>query len=106
MENMEWMAGVLFNIRYSTFNILPINIMEIRKLLKRIAITTAILAIFGYSLFVFKGLVLGPRIILNGSLDGFATTTPLITVSGRASRVKNLFLNGSTTTLDLVRNLI
>src|SRR3989338_9327598 len=75
--------------------------MEIRKLLQRIAIITAILAILGYSLFAFKGIVLGPRIILDTSLNGFATTTPLITISGRASRVKNLFLNGATTTLDL-----
>lgn len=78
--------------------------MEIRKLLQWTVVIIGILIILGYGIFVFKGIVWGPRIILNTHLNGFATTSPLITISGRAIRTTILFLNGATTTLDLAGN--
>ena len=78
--------------------------MEIRKLLQRIGVAIGIVIILGYGFFAFKGMVWGPRITLNGSLNGSATTSPLVMISGRAIRITRLFLNGATTTLDLAGN--
>lgn len=78
--------------------------MEIRKLLQWTAVGIGILIILGYGVFAFKGIIWGPRIVLITPQSGFATTSPLIIVSGRAIRAKNLFLNGATTTLDLAGN--
>ena len=75
--------------------------MEIRKLLLRAVVVIGILIVLGYGVFAFKGIIWGPRIILIAPQSGFATTSPLIIVSGRAIRTKNFFLNGATTTLDL-----
>lgn len=75
--------------------------MEMRKLLQRIGIAIGILVILGYGVFALHGIVWGPRIILNAELNGFATTTPLVVVSGRAIRTTALLLNGATTSLNL-----
>ncbi|MBI3634519.1 MAG: hypothetical protein HY228_02780 [Candidatus Yonathbacteria bacterium] len=78
--------------------------MKMRKLLQRIGIAIGIIIILGYGVFALQGIIRGPKIILGTPQSGFATTTPLILVSGRAVRVTNLSLNGATTTLDLAGN--
>lgn len=78
--------------------------MEIRRLLQWTMVIMGISIILGYGIFAFKGIVWGPRVILNTSLNGSATTSPLVVVSGRSIRITRLFLNGATTTLDLAGN--
>lgn len=63
-----------------------------------------ILIVLGYSFFALKNVIRGPSIEIRTPQSGHATTTPLITISGRAIRGNLLFINGATTTIDLAGN--
>jgi hypothetical protein len=60
----------------------------------RVAISVALLVLFGYGLIEAAPLVRGPSLALSVSQD--ASTTPsVVTISGTAARVTELTLNGA-----------
>ena len=75
-----------------------------RKLIIRILTALGILIVIGYSFFALKDVLRGPRINITTPQSGYATTTQLITVSGKVLRGTLFFINNATTTIDLEGN--
>ncbi len=78
--------------------------MEGRKIIKYILALTGIAIVVGYSYFILGDFVRGPRIIISSPETGFSTTTPVITIVGRAIHINNLAINGDPTPFDLEGN--
>lgn len=78
--------------------------MNSRKIIKYTLVCAGIVIVIGYSFLALKDIIRGPRIELATPQSGYATTTPLIVVSGRMIRGSNLTLNDATTTVDLAGN--
>ncbi len=78
--------------------------MEGRTIIKWVLIGLGSVIVVGYSIFVLRGFILGPKIETIGLMSGFATTSPLVLVSGRVIRANTLTLNGATTSVDLAGN--
>lgn len=78
--------------------------MEGRKMIKWVFTGVAIAVVVGYSLFVLYGYFRGPQIIITSPENGFSTTTPVITITGRSIHTNNLAINGSQTAVDLDGN--
>ena len=60
--------------------------------------------VIGYSYFVLSGYLRGPQIIISSPLNGFSTTTPLITIAGVAVHANTLSIDGFKTPIDLEGN--
>lgn len=60
--------------------------------------------IIGYSCFTLYDFVRGPRIIIYSPLDGFSTTTPYISVTGRGIHTSSMSINDDPTAVDLAGN--
>lgn len=73
-------------------------------MLKNVAIYLGIMIVAGYSYVALKDIVRGPKIVVVTPENGYATTTPLIVVTGQIQRAVILALNGATTTTDLAGN--
>ena len=78
--------------------------MDGRKIIKYALILAGITLVIGYSYFVLEDFVRGPRIIISSPETGFSTTTPVITIVGRAIHINTLTVNGDATPLDLEGN--
>ncbi len=78
--------------------------MEAREIIKWTLATLASLVVIGYSYFVLSGYLRGPQIALSSPENGYATTTPLIDITGVAVRTNTLSINGSKTAIDLEGN--
>lgn len=78
--------------------------MEVREMIKWALIALGVVIVVGYSYFVLSGYLRGPQIILSSPLNGFATTTPLITITGIAVHANTLSINGYKTPIDLEGN--
>jgi len=66
-----------------------------RKWLKIFVIILAIAIIFGYGGFQFRNLVLGPRIWIASPIDGEATTTQVIAVTGTIKNAAFITFDGA-----------
>ena len=78
--------------------------MDGRKIIKYILALAGIVVVIGYSYFALGDFVRGPRIIISSPETGFSTTTPVITIVGRAIHINTLTVNGDATPLDLEGN--
>lgn len=78
--------------------------MDGRKIIKYALILAAVALVIGYSYFTLNDFVRGPRIVISSPESGFSTTTPVITIAGRAIHVNNLAINGDPTPFDLEGN--
>ncbi|MEK7569030.1 MAG: hypothetical protein AAB497_02870 [Patescibacteria group bacterium] len=78
--------------------------MDGRKIIKYALILAGVALIIGYSYFTLNDFVRGPRIVISSPESGFSTTTPAITIAGRAIHVNNLSINGDPTPFDLEGN--
>ena len=78
--------------------------MEVREMIKWSLVWIGIIIVVGYSYFVLSGYIRGPQINISNPQNGFATTTPLITITGRAVHANNLWIDGAVTPLDLEGN--
>ncbi len=74
--------------------------MAARTKLKYLLIATFGVVIIGYGSYQMRGLINGPRITVETPLNGSSLTSSLVTISGQASRVTKLFLNGAKLTPD------
>ncbi|HUD04115.1 MAG TPA: hypothetical protein VMR73_01320 [Candidatus Paceibacterota bacterium] len=66
-----------------------------RKWLKVFIIAFVAVIIVGYGTFQFRNLVLGPRIWIASPIDGEATTTQIILVSGTIKNAAFITFNGA-----------
>ncbi len=71
-----------------------------RYLIKIILTVIIGLTIFGYALWRSLGYARGPEIDISYPSDGYATTSAIINISGRAQRINSISLNGSPITID------
>lgn len=65
-----------------------------RCLVKPILIGLFFILIIGYSGLKFKDLLSGPQITINSPSDGETIKNSVVSVSGRAERISQLYLNG------------
>ena len=61
--------------------------------MKRILVITALLLIVGYGLFEARRLIEGPRLAIDSPIDGSATSTTLVTVTGWVENISFLTIN-------------
>lgn len=78
--------------------------MKVRVIIKWTLIALGATIVVGYSYFVLSGYLHGPQIIISNPLNGFSTTTPLITITGVAVHANILSINGLRTPIDLQGN--
>lgn len=78
--------------------------MEGRKLIKQVLSGIGIVLVVGYSYFVLNDFMRGPRILISSPQNGFSTTTPAITVVGKAIHANNLTINDAGVPVDLAGN--
>ncbi|MEK7148327.1 MAG: hypothetical protein AAB770_00215 [Patescibacteria group bacterium] len=77
---------------------------DIRKLIKWGLGGIGVAIIIGYSYFVLNDFIRGPRIVILSPENGFSTTTPAITILGKAVHANNLTVNDAPTPVDLNGN--
>lgn len=75
-----------------------------RKLIKLVLAGFGIVIIVGYSYFVLEDFARGPRILISSPINGFPTTTPTISIVGRAIHTNNLTINDGAVPVDLQGN--
>lgn len=78
--------------------------MQGRQIIMRVLAGVGIAIVIGYSYFVIEDFVRGPRILITTPETGFATTTPYVTIAGRAVHANSLFLNDAAISFDLQGN--
>ena len=78
--------------------------MEMRGIIIKVLAGLGIAVVLGYSLFALSDFIQGPQIVLSSPLNGFSTTTPLITIAGVAEHSSDLLINGLVVPLDLEGN--
>jgi hypothetical protein len=67
---------------------------------KRLLIIAALVLIAGYGLFEARRIIAGPELIIDAPLDGSATSTTLVTISGRVQNISFLTINGKPASAD------
>ncbi len=78
--------------------------MDGRKILQLTSAGLGVAIVIGYSCFVLYDFVRGPRIIIDSPISGFSTTTPVISLIGRAIHTNNITINDEITAVDLAGN--
>lgn len=68
--------------------------------MKRLLIIIALVIIVGYGLFQARRIIEGPKLIIDSPLDGSATSSTLVTVSGRVENISFLTINDHTASAD------
>ncbi|PJE74605.1 MAG: hypothetical protein COV01_01065 [Candidatus Taylorbacteria bacterium CG10_big_fil_rev_8_21_14_0_10_41_48] len=68
--------------------------LRTKRLLKIWIIILVAAGLLGYAAFQAEALYLGPRINIDSPTSGISTSTSLITISGSASNISYLSLNG------------
>jgi hypothetical protein len=74
--------------------------------MKRAIVAFVVLVIIGYGLFEARKLTLGPRISIQTPLDGSATSSVIVTISGRASNISFLTINDAPAFTDEAGNFV
>ncbi len=87
--------------------------MEAQKIIKRVLAGLGVVIIAGYSMFVLEDFILGPQITILAPeaaresgvrYFGYATTSALIEIRGRATHARILTLNGLVMPQDIEGN--
>lgn len=68
--------------------------------MKRLLIIVALLLIVGYALFEARRLIEGPTLVIDSPQDGSATSTTLVTVTGRVQNISFLTINDHAASAD------
>lgn len=68
--------------------------------MKRLLIIAALVLIAGYGLFEARRIIAGPELAIDSPIDGSATSTSLVTVSGRVKNISFLTINGHAASAD------
>lgn len=68
--------------------------------MKRLLVTVALVLIAGYGLFEARRIIAGPELTIDSPLDGSATSTSLVTVSGRVHNISFLTINDKAASAD------
>ncbi len=68
--------------------------------MKRLLIIAALLLIAGYALFESRRIIEGPTLVIDSPIDGSATSSALVTVSGRVENISFLTINDHTASAD------
>ena len=63
-------------------------------------IIAALVLIAGYGLFEARRIIAGPELAIDSPIDGSATSTSLVTVSGRVKNISFLTINGHAASAD------
>lgn len=71
-----------------------------RKFIKFAIIVIAALIIVSYAIFRSLNYAKGPQITISFPVDGYATTSKLLGITGRADRVTDISLNGRLITVN------
>lgn len=61
--------------------------------MKRLAIALVVLLVMGYGLFEARRLLAGPVLVIDAPVNGSATTSPVVTVTGRVENISFLTIN-------------
>lgn len=61
--------------------------------MKRAAIALGLLLIVCYGLFEARRLLAGPQLVIDTPINGSATTSPIVTVTGRVQNISFLTIN-------------
>jgi hypothetical protein len=61
---------------------------------KRLLVIAALVLIAGYALFEARRIISGPELVIDSPIDGSATSTSLVTISGRVENISFLTING------------
>ena len=76
------------------------NPISARTKIKYFLTGAFLVAVVGSGSYQMRGLINGPRIIVDSPANGSSLATPLVTIRGRAEQVAKLFLNGEPLTPD------
>jgi len=76
------------------------NLASARIKIKYFLTTTFLVVVIGYASYQLRGLINGPRIVVDSPINGSSSAAPLVTIRGRAEQVTKLFLNGEPLTPD------
>lgn len=68
--------------------------------MKRLLIIAALIIIAAYGLFEARRIIEGPMLTIVSPQDGSATSSPLVTVSGRVQNISFLTINDHTASAD------
>lgn len=61
--------------------------------MKKFIVALVVLVIFGYGVFEARRIIAGPELIIDSPLNGSATSTTLVTVTGRVQNISFLTIN-------------
>lgn len=64
--------------------------------MKRAFVALGLLLVLCYGLFEARRLLAGPQLIIDTPINGSATTSPIVTVTGRVANISFLTINGKT----------
>ncbi len=78
--------------------------MDGRTIIKWILVGVTVAVILGYSVFALYGYFRGPRILFLKPESGFSTSTPVVTVEGKAIHIATITINDAETPTDLGGN--
>lgn len=78
--------------------------MKGREIIKWTLAGILVATVVGYSCFVLYDYLRGPRLIISNPESGFSTTTPIVTIAGRAVHANTLTINDAETPTDLSGN--
>lgn len=68
--------------------------------MKRLFIIAAVLVVVGYGLFEARRIIAGPELIVDSPTDGSATSSALVTITGRVKNISFLTINDHTASAD------
>lgn len=68
--------------------------------MKRLLVILVVLVVIGYGLFEARKLLEGPQITIESPVDGSATSSPTLLVSGRAENIAFLTINDAPAYID------
>jgi hypothetical protein len=68
--------------------------------MKRALVLLALVLIAGYGLFEARRIIAGPELTIDAPLDGSATSTSLVTISGSVRNISFLTINDHTASAD------
>jgi hypothetical protein len=67
---------------------------------KRLLVIAALVLIAAYGLFEARRIIAGPELVIDSPIDGSATSTTLVTISGRVQNISFLTINDHAASAD------
>lgn len=68
--------------------------------MKKLLVALVVLVIFGYGLFESRRLIEGPTLSIDTPQGGSATSSAIVTITGRVENISFLTINGKTASAD------